>query len=334
MQIVDLGNAVDGADNSVEFEWPATVNLRGKTILAFGGAGNLSETFIKAAATCGARIALVDWPPSEEARREEFDERVREIARAVAAISQSSQATASDRTPIALYANITDLDDVLAAVSEVKSRFGTIDIAINFAGRQHPTFDLVNDPPERLVDTFRDVIDLNLNGAFIFTLALARVMVPRRHGHIIHLCSNASRLSLYASYGYNASKHGVEGLVKTAAAQLAPFGVRVNGLAPGTVVTDLNRALTCGPDGELQPRAKSILAHTPTKRFLTREGVAETLLTMCVEQRHLTGNLIFPDDGYNIEGHSWPEGNEAVYAGQALLDRLYRELADRFPPEE
>ena len=334
MQIVELGNAADAASSPVEFEWPATVNLQGKTILAFGGAGNLSETFIKAAATCGARIALVDRPPSEEAPRKEFDERVRGIGRALSAISQSSEATADDKAPIALYADITDLDDVLAAVSEVKSRFGTIDIAIDFAGRQHPTFDLVNDPPERLVDTFRSVIDLNLNGAFIFTLALARVMVPQRHGHIIHLCSNASRLSLYASYGYNASKHGVEGLVKTAAAQLAPFGVRVNGLAPGTVVTDLNRALTCGPDGELRPRAKSILAHTPTKRFLTREGVAETLLSMCVEQRHLTGNLIFPDDGYNVEGHSWPEGNEAVYAGAEVLDTLYRELADKFPPEE
>jgi 3-oxoacyl-[acyl-carrier protein] reductase len=156
-------------------------------------------------------------------------------------------------------------------------------------------------------------------------------MIPRRKGHIILLCSSASRLSLYGVYGYNASKHGVEGLVKTAAAQLAPFGVRVNGIAPGTVITDLNRRLEYNPDGSLGPRGLAVLAHTPTKRFATREGVAETLLAMCVEQRHFTGNVVFPDDGYIVEGHSWPEGNEALFGGGERLEALFRELEERYP---
>ena len=141
-------------------------------------------------------------------------------------------------------------------------------------------------------------------------------------------------MSLYGSYAYNASKHGVEGLVKTAAAQLAPYGVRVNGIAPGTVTTELNRHLSFTDDGQPKPRAKSILAHTPTKRFATAEGVAETLLSMCIEQRHLTGNVIFPDDGYVIEGHSWPEGNEALYEGITALNALYRSIDEKYPPRE
>lgn len=74
----------------------------------------------------------------------------------------------------------------------------------------------------------------------------------------------------------------------------------------------------------------SILAHTPSKRFATREGVAETLVAMCIAQRHLTGNVLFADDGYNIEGHSWPEGNLALYAGQDELDGLFRQLDQEY----
>ena len=160
---------------------------------------------------------------------------------------------------------------------------------------------------------------------------LRRRPTRQRSGHIIHLCSNGSRLSLYGSYAYNASKHGVEGIVKTAAAQLAPVGVRVNAIAPGTILTDLNRELSITPEGEYRPRARSILAHTPTKRFATAEGVVQSLLSMCIPQKHFTGNVLFADDGYNVEGHSWPQGNDALYAGAEELERLYGELDDRYP---
>lgn len=315
-----------GTAIAADFSWTPTVNLTDSVVFAFGGAGNLAETFVQAAAACGARIALADVPPTDTTRRREFDRKLQQIAAGVAAAGNGE-------APLVLHADLTSMDDALAAAGEVKARFGRIDVAINFAGMHHPVFDLVRDDPTELAARFRTVVELNLNGAFFFTVALARTMVPQRAGHIIHLCSNASRLSLYGSYGYNATKHGVEGIVKTAAAQLAAFGVRVNGIAPGTVVTNLNRALTFTPEGDYRPRAKSILAHTPTKRFLTREGVAETLLSMCVEQRHLTGNVIFPDDGYNIEGHSWPDGSEAVFAGPDAVDELYRSLEQEYPRE-
>jgi len=172
---------------------------------------------------------------------------------------------------------------------------------------------------------------VNLTSAFVVTAVFAKLMVGARHGHIIHVCSNASRLALYGSYAYNMSKHGLEGLIKTAAAQLAPFGVRVNGIAPGTVETGLNRSLLRSASGEYSPRAASILAHTPTKRFATADGVAQTIACMCVPQRHLTGNVVFCDDGYNIEGHSWPEGNAAVYAGGNAVDELYDQIDRDYP---
>ena len=292
--------------------------------MAFGGAGNLAETFLYAAAQCGARIAIADYGPQDREQRQTASDRIERVARNISDLTES--------TPLIMFADVTVPSDVSAVAAAVSDQFGGIDVAVNFAGMHHRTFELPQDDVDEMVETFRKVIELNLTGAFVFTSVLGQLMVRQRSGHLIHLCSSASRASLYGSYAYNASKHGVEGLVKTAAAQLAPYGVRVNGIAPGTVVTDLNRNLNFTEDGQPMPRARSILAHTPTKRFATAEGIAETLLSMCVEQRHLTGNVIFPDDGYVIEGHSWPEGNMALYESAEALNALYAEIDNRFPP--
>ncbi len=299
------------------FEWKQGLDLSGTTILAYGGGGNLAETFLYAAAACGATVAIADMPPEGATALSAYEAKLGGI---VANISDIS-----GRSPLVLDVDVTDAAAVVEATEVAQQELGRIDVGIDCAGIHHRPMAIAEDDPQELAKIFRRVIDVNLNGAFLATVALARVMVRQRHGQIIHLCSSGSRLSLYASYAYTASKHALEGIVKTAAAYLAPYGVRVNGIAPGTVITDLNRELLQDESGEYRPRAKSILAHTPTKRFLSREGVAETLLTMCLPQRHMTGNVIFADDGYNVEGHSWPKGNMAVYAGAHELKRLLDE---------
>jgi NAD(P)-dependent dehydrogenase (short-subunit alcohol dehydrogenase family) len=321
---LELIKLTEGNEGIIDFPWPKKVDLAGQVILAAGGLGNLSEIFLYAAASCGAQLVIVDHPPADHVRRDAFDRKAQQVAANVAHLGGGLE-------PVLIYASVTDHKDLAGVADHTLGTLGKIDVAVDFAGTHHPTFDIVRDDPAELASTFRSVIELNLTGAFLFTAAMARAMVPKRSGHIIHLCSSASRLSLYGSYAYNASKHGVEGIVKTAAAQLAPLGVRVNGIAPGTVVTDLNRNLSFTDDGRYRPRAKSILAHTPTKRFLEREGIAETLISMCVPQRHLTGNVIFADDGYNVEGHSWPDGNEALYAGPNALKALYDSLETTYP---
>ncbi len=321
MQIIN----VEGRNSEpFTFAWGAKANLEDKLIFAFGGAGNLGETFLYAAAHCGARVVLADFPPRDPKARDAFEQKVRRIALNIADLG-------SRRPPAVLYADVTDMQDVEAAAKHVEDTIGGVDVAVDFAGISHPPFDLCGDDPEQMLAHFKRVVDINLTGAFIVTMVMARHMVPRRKGQVIHLCSSGSRLSLYGVYAYNATKHGVEGIIKTAAAQLARFNVRVNGIAPGTVETDLNRFLLRNPDGSFKPRAMSVLAHTPTKRFLTREGVAETLIAMCLDQKHFTGNVVFADDGYNIEGHSWPEGNLALYGGLAALEEEFQNLDRDYP---
>lgn len=271
--------------------------LTGQNLIVIGASGAIGGCFLDAALTKGAScVSLGRHPPNR-----------------------------SDVTHI--DADITSLQSLQRAAEVVFEKHDRIDTILNFAGTHHKPMDFINDDPAVLEREFERVIRVNLSGAFLVTLVFGRVLISQRHGHLIHLCSNASRLSLYGSYGYNASKHGLEGLIKTAAAQFAPYRVRVNGVAPGTVETPLNRHLLREGDSKtLSPRAASILAHTPTKRFATLAGIAETLLATCLPQRHLTGNIVFCDDGYNIEGHSWPEGNLAVYGPGDAIDELYCQL--------
>ena len=223
-----------------------------------------------------------------------------------------------------LPVDVTDPSTLNSFFTVLGQRNLRIDVAFNFTGIHHAVMKLGQEDISELLKDWSRVINTNLTGAFLLTAGFARLFVKQRHGHLVHLCSDASRVSLEGSHAYVASKHGLEGLVKSAAAQLARFGVRVNGLAPGTVETPLNQHLLRDDAGQLSRRAASILAHTPTKRFAMVEGVVESAIALCIPQRHLTGNMIFCDDGYVIEGHSWPDGTWAVYQSpETLTDLLH-----------
>jgi NAD(P)-dependent dehydrogenase (short-subunit alcohol dehydrogenase family) len=260
-----------------------TTVLAGQRIVVFGASGVLGRAFAEAAGSRGAACIAVGR---------------RDPALGV---------------PF-LRADVTSVADLEAVARELARQAEPIDVAMNFTGTHHRPMELGLEGIEALRSEWDRVVAVNLTGAFNITAVMAELFVRQRHGHLIHLCSNASRLSLYGSHAYVASKHGLEGLIRSAAAQLARHGVRVNGLAPGTVETDHNRHLLRDSSGQPSARAAAILAHTPTKRFATVDGIIESAIALCLPQRHLTGNVIFCDDGYNIEGHSWPEGTRAVYA--------------------
>ena len=277
--------------------------LKNHKIVVIGGNGALGRTFLNAAINQGAVCAVIGL--NDPKINVDF-----------------------------FYADITSLSELTEAANQAIAAIGGLDIVVNFAGTHHQPMDFFKDDPSAILSEYTRVMNVNLTGAFLVTMIFSKYMIAHRHGHIIHLCSNATRLALYGSYAYNMSKHALEGLIKTAAAQLAPFGVRVNGIAPGTVETPINSGLLrSGEQGDYSLRAATILAHTPTKRFATMEGIAQTVLATCIPQSHLTGNVIFCDDGYNIEGHSWPAGNAALYEGTGKLDELYAHLEYEYPRE-
>lgn len=136
--------------------------------------------------------------------------------------------------------DVTVPSDVDDAVRRIEDRFGSVDVLVNAAGILEPTRLLDISPEE-----WARVIEVNLTGAFLVTRAAAGPMRERRWGRIVHFSSTAGKtVSTLGGAHYTASKHGVLGLVRAAAKELAAFGITVNAVCPGLIDTEMVRAST------------------------------------------------------------------------------------------
>jgi NAD(P)-dependent dehydrogenase (short-subunit alcohol dehydrogenase family) len=125
--------------------------------------------------------------------------------------------------------------EVSALVAHAVERHGRLDVAVNCAG----TEGAVGPLEERTVDEFSDVFDTNVLGTFLCLKYELRIMKKQRHGSIVTISSTMGQRGSPGASLYVGSKHAVEGLTKSAALEAAPFGVRVNAIAPGPVETEL-----------------------------------------------------------------------------------------------
>jgi 3-oxoacyl-[acyl-carrier protein] reductase len=144
----------------------------------------------------------------------------------------------------AIVGDITAPTDVASAVDRCVQRFGRLDILVNAAGIAEPTPFL-----EIPLGEWRRVIEVNLTGAFLIGQAVARSMRERAWGRIVHFSSTAGKtVSTLGGAHYTAAKHGVLGLTRASAKDLAPFGITVNAVCPGLIDTDMARRLTTSED--------------------------------------------------------------------------------------
>jgi len=135
--------------------------------------------------------------------------------------------------------DVTDASDVQAAVEACLARFGRLDVLVNAAGIGEPTrfFDLTEEEWHR-------VVDVNLTGAFLISQAAARPMKDRGWGRIVHFSSTAGKtVSTLGGAHYTASKHGLLGLMRASAKELATHGITVNAVCPGLIDTEMVRAI-------------------------------------------------------------------------------------------
>jgi 3-oxoacyl-[acyl-carrier protein] reductase len=130
--------------------------------------------------------------------------------------------------------------DVNSSVKTCLERFGRLDILVNAAGILHPTRVFEVSP-----DEWDHVVRVNLTGAFLMAQAAARAMRERRWGRIVQFSSTAGKtVSTLGGVPYTATKHGVLGLTKAMAKELAPHGITVNAVCPGLIDTEMVRAET------------------------------------------------------------------------------------------
>lgn len=153
------------------------------------------------------------------------------------------------------------------------------------------------------IQDFKSVVDLNLFGTVIPTSVFAKAMVDQGAGNIINFSSMSAMRPLTRVLGYGAAKSAISNYTEYMAGELATkFGetFRVNALVPGFFITDQNRALLTNPDGSFTERGKSIIAHTPFRRFGEPEELLGAIHYLVSDaSKFVTGTLLVVDGGFN-----------------------------------
>jgi 3-oxoacyl-[acyl-carrier protein] reductase len=186
---------------------------------------------------------------------------------------------------ITIQADVSKPDEVQSMVKKTLDKFGKIDILYNNAGVLHRV-----QPEQLTLEMWDRCIAVNLTGPFLCIKAVAESMKKQRSGRIINTVSvTAYRGS--PGLNYSASKGGVMALTKSVAGWLAPYGIMVNAVCPGLVLTD-------GGMGETNPKAKEIAASIPLgQRLTTEEDVVKTVLFLAADASFITGQIIVIDGG-------------------------------------
>ncbi len=189
-----------------------------------------------------------------------------------------------------------------ALIAEAADRFGSVDILVNNAGIQH-----VAPVDEFPVERWDAIIAINLSSAFHTTAAAVPMMRRAGWGRIVNIASAHGLRASPNKSAYVAAKHGVVGLTKSVALELAGEGVTCNAVCPGFVLTPLvetqigDRAREAGLDRETTIR-DIILAKQPSKEFATVEQIAAATAFLCSDEAaQITGTTLSVDGGWTAQ---------------------------------
>lgn len=204
----------------------------------------------------------------------------------------------------ALYsaADMSKPADVRELVAKVEAEVGPIDVLVNNAGIQHVA-PIEEFPPEK----WDEIIAVNLSSAFHATRAVVGGMKGRKSGRIINVASAHGFVASPFKSAYVAAKHGLLGLTKTVALEVAEYGVTVNAICPGYVMTPLVEKQI--PDTmrarnmtEAQVIRDVLLHAQPTKRMITVAEVGALALFLCTDAaRSITGAALPIDGGWTAQ---------------------------------
>jgi NAD(P)-dependent dehydrogenase (short-subunit alcohol dehydrogenase family) len=259
-------------------------NMKGRTVAITGGAGILGGEMACALVGCGANVAILDRDP---ALAERLISRV-ESGPGKAAI---------------VYADVLDTETLHKANEKIISEFGPVDTLINAAGGNKPKATTGKDNTffDIPQDALRFVFDLNIVGTVLPSQVFGRGMADRKSGTILNISSMNAFRPLTRVLAYSAAKAGVSNFTQWLAVHMAQEyspNIRVNAMAPGFFLTDQNRfLLTDQATGQLTPRGKSIIDHTPMARFGTPEDLLGTMLWLLSPAAQFVTGIVVPVDG-------------------------------------
>lgn len=248
-----------------------------KAVLITGAGSGLGQASAIQLAVEGAKLSLVD--------------------RDAAALEQTKRKIL-DRAPQAqlllMAADVTDEDAVRGFVNETAKKFGTIDGFFNNAGiegKQNPTADYGS-------DEFHKVVDVNLSGVFYGLKYVLEVMKKQGAGAIVNMASVGGIRGIGNQAGYAASKHGVVGLTRNAGVEYGQYGIRINAVAPGAIMTPMVEGSLKQIGGERwEEVGRDFVSVNPMKRFGKPEEVAYLVAFLLSDQAGFINATVIPIDG-------------------------------------
>ena len=257
--------------------------LEGKTAIVSGGAGAIGTMMSEALLKAGASVVI--WSRTQES----VDTAVTKLT------ASSADAVRVDGCRVDTGSE----GEVETGLQKAIERFGSPDILINAVGGNFSKGPLV----ETDIEQFKQILHLNLvAGLMVPTkIVAAHWMENKIKGAIINLTSMTSYNPLSGVWAYDAAKAGVLNLTMAAANEFAPYGIRVNAVAPGFFLGKQNRALLIDEKtGEYTDRGKAIIAHTPYRRFGEVEELVGATLFLASNRASgfVTGISIPVDGGY------------------------------------
>jgi len=260
------------------------VDFSGRTAVITGGAGILGGEMACMLVGCGANVAILDRDPALADRL-------------------MDRLGCGPGCSIVVYGDVLKPEVLCQAEETIRAELGPVDTLINAAGGNSPRattgadaafFDL----PE---DGLRFVADLNLLGTILPSQVFGRGMAERGKGAILNISSMAAFRPLTRIPAYSAAKAAVSNFTRWLAVHVAQAyspNIRVNAIAPGFFLTEQNRFLLMDKATEaLTPRGKTIIEHTPMRRFGDPEDLLGTVLWLLSDGACFVTGIVVPVDG-------------------------------------
>ncbi len=250
-------------------------SLEGKVALVTGAAYGIGFAIAQSYAMAGAKIAF-------NCRSREHMEKALEAYRAKGIAAKG------------YLCDVTDETQVGEMIGDIREHMGAVDILVNNAG-------IIKRIPmtEMTVEDFRQVIDIDLNAAFIVSKAVLPDMIERRRGKIINVCSMMSELGRETVSAYAAAKGGLKMLTRNIASEYGGYNIQCNGIGPGYIATPQTAPLRePQADGSRHPFDSFIISKTPAARWGTPEDLmGPALFLASAASDFVNGQILYVDGG-------------------------------------
>ncbi|OGN52299.1 MAG: 3-oxoacyl-ACP reductase, partial [Caulobacterales bacterium RIFOXYA1_FULL_67_7] len=240
-------------------------DLKDKTVIVTGGAGGIGEAIVRSFHAQGARVGFLDIDTQRGPRlRAELG-----------------------ADTLFIPCDLTDIPALKAAVAEVRAAFGLIDVLVNNAAHdeRHATLDVTE-------EYWDGRMAMNLKHLFFAAQAVLPDMQATGKGAIVNLGSTSWIIGQGGMPAYTACKSAVIWLTRSLARDFGPFGVRVNAVAPGWIMTERQLELWVTPETE-----KEIYANQCLKRRLVPDDIAKVVVFMCSDEAGAITNQHYVVDG-------------------------------------